>query len=217
VASLFRFVAVLLGVALLVGAGVVHGLWTDRWEPSLELERSVQRLAELPADIGSWKGEAYEQDAEALTQTGAVAHYSRTFTDPTSGERVLVVLLAGKPGRMSVHRPENCYRASGYELAGEPIRCTVRPSGTAAAEFWTGVFVREEATGPTHTRIYWTWYDGEHWVAPDSPRWRFARCRVLYKLYVIRNVAAATPPETGPCVRLLGELLPALERRLAAE
>jgi hypothetical protein len=216
--SAFR---VLVGLAVLVAGGVAHGLWTDRWRAPVELERAREVLAALPDDIGSWKGEAYEQDAESLALAGAVAHYSRTFTDPVSGERVVAVLLAGKPTRMVVHRPEHCHRAAGYELAGQPTRCTVQASGAGSdvqAELRTGSFVRDEESGPAQLRVFWTWHADKgsaFWEALDNPRWTFARCRVLYKLYVIRNVAGPMPLEDDPCVRLLGELLPILERALA--
>ena len=216
-AFVFRLLPVLLGLALLAGTGVVHGLWTDRWGASPELERAAQRLADLPDDVGSWKGEAYEQDAGSLRLAGAVGHYSRTFTDPQTGERVLVILLAGKPARMAVHRPEHCYQAAGYELTGKPTHCTVGPPGDSPADFWTGLFVRDEPTGPTQLRTFWTWSAGGRWEAPENPRWNLTRHRVLYKLYVIRNVAGSTPLEADPCVRLLGELLPILNRALTGD
>jgi len=212
-----RFLAIPVGLAVLLAAAVVHGLWTDRWEPSMELERAAQRLAELPPDIGSWKGELEEQDPDALKSAGAVGSYSRTFTDSLTGERVLVVLLVGKPARMSVHRPEHCYRSAGYELSGPPVRCTVAPPGTAPAELWTGLFAHDDPTGPSQLRLFWTWYAQGRWEAPENPRWSFARQRVLYKLYIIRNVAGSTPLDTDPCVRLMGELLPILNRALSSE
>src|SRR4051794_4250017 len=120
-----RFLLILIGLALLLAGGVAHGLWTDRWRPSGELARASERLAGLPADVHDWKGKEYEQSADALAVTGAVGHYSRTFTDPATGEQVLVMLLAGKPARMAVHKPEDCYRAAGYELASKPIKLTI--------------------------------------------------------------------------------------------
>jgi hypothetical protein len=216
VAFVVRYLAVPLGLALLVLGGVVHGLWTDRWKPSVELEEASRRLADLPANIGSWKGQVSEQDPDELRLSGAAAHYSRTFTDPVTGDQVLVILLAGKPARMAVHRPEHCYQAAGYALSGPALRCTVTPPREAKAELWTGLFVRNEPTGPSQLRTFWTWYAGDRWEAPDSPRWRFARQRILYKLYVIRNVMGSTPLEADPCVRLLGELLPILNRALSA-
>jgi hypothetical protein len=144
-----------------------------------------------------------------------VGHYSRTFTDPATGEKVLVMLLCGPPARMVVHRPEDCYRAAGYEMAEPPARLKVTPKGGEPAEMFAALFGRDEADGPTRMRIFWSWSLGGKWEAPGSPRFRYAGRPALYKLYVIRNVTgAACPVAEDPAVRLLGELLPILGREL---
>jgi hypothetical protein len=211
-----RKLAIVVGVMVLVGSGVVHGLWTDRWNPSDEVERAGERLADLPADVGSWKGEPVKQDAEDLQQAGALAHYSRAFTDPETGEQVMVLLLAGRAARMVVHQPEHCYRSAGFEMSGQPLSLKVTLRGGEEAELWTGLFSRDDPGGAQQLRIFWTWFSGERWEAPANPRLSFARRKVLYKLYVIRNVTGSTPLPDDPCVRLLGELLPILEQALSA-
>jgi hypothetical protein len=108
--SMSRRLPFLVGIALLLGAGVVHGLWTGRWQPSQEVAAAAARLHTLPDDIGTWKGEVAEQDPEDLKMAGAVSHWSRQFTDSVTGEQALVILLCGKSARMMVHRPETCYR-----------------------------------------------------------------------------------------------------------
>lgn len=213
-----RGILILVGVAVLLGGGIVHGFWTNRWRPSTELARAKDRLAELPDDVGDWKGTAYLQEADDLAITGAVAHYSRTFTDPATGDEVLIMLLAGKPSRMTVHKPEDCYRAAGYELVGEPVRLTVTPAGQPGADLWMGEFTRDDPSkGSSQLRILWGWFAADRWESPDNPRWAFARRPVLYKLYVIRSVQGAPPIQADPSVRLLGQLLPILTRTLTED
>ncbi len=213
-----RFAPILVGLGLLAAGGVVHGLWNGRWSSSTALPDAAAKLDGLPEDVGAWKGEAHEQDPEALALTGAAGHYSRTFTDPTTKDKVLVMLLCGKPSHMVVHRPEDCYRAAGYEMAGPAIRIKVKPEGGQDSEMFTGVFGRDEAGGPTQLRIFWSWLgsrEGAKWEAPANPRFHFARQPVLYKLYVIRNTAGMpVPAGQDPAVRLLGELLPILDKAL---
>ncbi len=211
-----RKLAIVVGVVVLVGSGLVHGLWTDRWKSTEDLERAAGRLADLPDDIGSWKGEAVQQDADDLKQSGTLAHYSRAFTDPETGEQVTVLLLVGPARKLVVHRPEHCYRSAGYELMGEPVSIKITPPGQQEAELLTGLFTRDDPGGASQLRICWSWFGGERWEAPANPRLSFARHSVLYKLYVIRNVAGSTPLPADPCVRLLGELLPILEQALSA-
>jgi hypothetical protein len=217
-----RSLPVLAGLAVLVGTGVVHGLWTDRWRHSAELEEAAERLALLPDDVGPWRGRLAELDPAELAGAGAVGHWARYLTDPASGETVLVLLLCGRPGRMSVHRPEHCYRAAGYEMAGDPLHVQVRPHGVPAgdggAEFFTALFARSTESGPETLRIFWSWLSAGEWKAPDHPRLEFARQRALYKLYLIRTVTGpASSLEADPCVELLGRLLPVLHRTLAPD
>lgn len=210
-----KFVSVITGICMLLAGGVANGLLTGRWSPSPLLAEAAAKLGALPGDAGTWKGTAHEQDPEALTLTGAVGHYSRMFIDPVTGEKVLVMLLCGKPAQMVVHKPEDCYRAAGYEMAGPAVRIKVHPKGAEEAEMFTGLFGREEAGGPTQMRIFWSWLSGDRWEAPANPRFHFAQRPVLYKLYVIRDVSGANVPiGQDPAIRLLGELLPILDREL---
>ena len=93
----------------------------------------------------------------------------------------------------------------------------IQPKGAEKSEFFTSLFSRDETDGPSRLRIFWSFGASGDWTAPASPRLKFAREKVLYKLYVIRNVSEATPLRDDPCVRLLGELLPVLDRTLWAE
>ena len=213
-----RFVAILVGFLVLVSVGVVHGLWTDRWHQSEDLSLAVERLAELPADLGPWKGLAYEHDAESLALSGASGHYSRSFLDPQTGDRVLVILQVGKPARLSVHRPEHCYQSAGYAMNGGAVKIQIHGDGVDSAEFFTAAFSREESSGPSQMRIFWAFSSGDRWEAPNSPRTRFARQGLLYKLYIIRNVSGSGGSlNDDPGVRLMGLLLPELKRGLFTE
>jgi hypothetical protein len=118
---------------------------------------------------------------------------------------------------MVVHRPEHCYRSAGYEMIDRPTSLTVEPKDGPPAEMWTALFAREQSSGTDRLRIFWSWLGSDRWEASASPRWRFARQRVLYKMYVIRNATQPIPLHADPCVQLLGQLLPVLERELKAD
>jgi hypothetical protein len=220
-----RSLPFLVGLAVLLGGGVAHGLWTDRWWSPDDLMEAAARVEALPDDPlaeekGGWRAEKYEQDPEELKVSGAVAHWGRMFTHADTGEKVLVILLCGKAKQMSVHRPEHCYRSAGYEMTASARRVWVADSGRSA-ELWSGNFARDEAgvkTGEAEQiRIYWSWYapGASSWKAPDSPRLAFAGKRVVYKMYVIRNLTTSIPAESDPSVELLGRLLPILDNALA--
>ncbi len=208
-----RNVHLLAGLALVLGTGLVHGLWTQRWGKSADLGEAVARLTRLPEDLGHWKAEPIAEDRESLTAAGAEGWWVRRYTNRRSGARVEVLLLCGQAGRMCVHRPEDCYRAAGYELATPPARFR-----QAGADFWTARFTREEPTGPVSLRIFWSWFGDGAWRAPDSPRWSLAHLPALYKLYVIRE---EPPGRTGrveddPAADFLHLLIPALSGALGS-
>jgi hypothetical protein len=206
-----RCAAILVGLMVLLGTGALHGFWTERWHRSPELEQAAQRMTELPNDIGDWKGEVLEQDADALALAGAVGYYGRRFTNQRTGESVQVFLMCGRAGRMSVHRPQDCYQTAGFVLMGPPIHCQIQPPGHEASEMWTGVFTKETATGPVQLRIFWAWGAAGAWTAPEVPRLAFARAKALYKLYLVREcVGPPGPIVNDPCVTLFGQLMPEL-------
>src|SRR5437588_9037498 len=92
---LFRLAPVLTGLGLVLLAGVVHGIWTQRWHHSPDLEAAAARLADLPGAVGQWQGEAAELDAQDLGASGAAGYWMRRFTHRRTGEVVTVVLLCG--------------------------------------------------------------------------------------------------------------------------
>jgi hypothetical protein len=207
-----RAIPLLAGVAVVLGTGLVHGLWTQRWSKSADLGDAVGRLASLPEDLGDWKGGPGDEDRESLAAAGAEGWWIRRFQHQRSGARVEVLLLCGPGGRLCVHRPEHCYRGAGYDLAVSPTRFTPAAAGKPAAEFWTACFTKEDLHGPVNLRIFWSWFGDGAWQAPGNPRWSLAHLPALYKLYVIREV----PPGAGgriedePAADFLGLLVPAL-------
>lgn len=206
---MIRGFPLLIGLGIVVVVALLQGRWTQRWEKSAGLQAAVQRLTDAPGDLGSWKAEPSELEADALAAAGAQGSWVRRYTDERTGASVQIILLCGRPGPMSVHRPEHCYRGAGYDMLADPILCKI--SGERPADCWTTRFRKEEPSGEVTLRIFWTWFGGEGWRAPDSPRLAFAHLPALYKLYAIRELPSRPErPEQDPTLDLLRQLLPAL-------
>jgi hypothetical protein len=206
-----KFLLFLAALAVILGGGLAHGVWTERWHKSAELDAAAARLRLLPDDFPGWKGEVIELDEESATVAGARASWVRRFTHPQTGETLTAVVLCGKPGRTSVHRPEYCYACAGYEMTAPATPCLFD-----AAQFRTAPFVKPDADGPVHLRIYWSWSAGGPWQAPESPRVTFAACPALYKLYVIHETnSPGGRPDEGPAAEFIRQALPALNRALS--
>jgi hypothetical protein len=212
-----RPVATLCGCLLVLGTGLVQGVWTDRWRRSQELAAAAARLEEkMPGDLGPWKTEPVDLDPGALKAAGAVGHWARTYRHNRSGESVTLILLCGRSGQISVHRPEHCYRSAGYEMLTAPTLYKLRASAEPLGEFWTALFRKQEADGLTQLRIVWSWFAGNAWSAPDNPRLAFARYPALYKLYVIHEVPLTQDAvDDDPAVELMRRLIPELSAALS--
>jgi len=204
------------GLAVVIATGVVYGAWTQRWQKSADLEARAAKLRDLPDDVGRWKSQPAEIEPDALSMAGAEGWWARQFTDERTGARLLVILLCGRPGPISVHRPETCYADAGYGLVAPPVRYTPRIGADAPpAEFWAGDY-RQPEVGGQRLRIFYSWYGDGAWRAPDNPRWTFARLPALYKLYVIRETdGRGDRLDDDPAADFLRALLPGLSRTLA--
>jgi hypothetical protein len=205
------FVSSVALVTLIVVAGVVHGLWTNRWGETAELKAAVGRLDAIPRIAPGWQG-VERKLTEGQTKGIAGAFYHR-YVQQSSGKGVEIFILCDRPGVVAVHTPDVCYAASGFTI-GEKQTFQL-DTGAGPEQFITAVFKKESGGEPTYLRIFWAWNNTGPWVAPDEPRLAFATSKMLYKMYVIQELTAPDEPyENGPSVELLRQLLPGMRRAL---
>lgn len=210
-----RSVPILAALALVIVGGIVHGLWSERWETAAEFQHTVAQLPELSDDIPGWKAEPLPMEPGDLAMAGADASWSRIFTNVKDGTKLNVILLTGRVGRIAVHRPEHCYRGAGFDLMGSATRIDVKYDSTLAP-FWTARFRKQDVAGAINLRIFWSWFGANHWEAPDSPRWNFARSPVLTKLYVVHELSTGQEPaDSDPAIAFLDAALPRWSAKLA--
>lgn len=212
-----RWIASALGVAAVVACGAAHGVLTGRWQPAGADEAVVRKcLGRVPLTVGDWTGKPQEvPDADLL---GGVAGYSLVrYTNAQDGSLASVFLVGGRPGPVSIHTPDACYPAAGYEMASQ-TRVPLEAAGVPASEFWTAELVRTRAAEQRRMRIYWAWSAGDGWSVPDSPRLTFARVPTLYKMYLVREARVGEQPGAGdPSLAFLKVFLPAVQRALFTE
>jgi hypothetical protein len=189
-----RTASVLIGLAVLVISGLVHGFWGERWIPSTILQEAAARVDQVPLEIGDWNGQSVETDAGVFFQAGAQKYWTRTYVHARKKTAMLVILMCGRPGRMSVHTPEVCYRGAGYETAGKPERLTVQSElGEDLGNFRTARFSKQAGVA-SNLRLYWAWNAHGTWQNPDSPRNEFAGEPFLYKLYLSHDAPGVSNP-----------------------
>jgi hypothetical protein len=204
-------------VLLLGGGGEI---WTDRWTSGRgqDLEAAAARLGRVALAIGDWTGQELELDARENARTGISAGLLRRYVSRRTGAPVTVLIVCGRPGPISVHTPEVCYAGAGYEVI-EPRTRSIVPiaAGTPAAELWKVRLRKVESIVPEVLAAHYAWSATGVWRAPGrDPRFEFAGHPVLYKLYVIEQLAPADEAETDLSREFIRVLMPALGEALFA-
>ncbi len=199
-----------------LASGIAHGLWTQRWTSTQDVEAAAARMPRLPLTLGDWQGQNLEFDTRQL---GPVSGYLyRRYVNQRTGVVVTMSLAFGRSGPVSIHTPDVCYAASGFEAASiRKFTPTLDPS-QPPAEFQTAQFLRTRTAEQKYLRVFWSWNAGGVWRVSDYPRLAFApRYPVLYKLHLVREMAAPDEPLDGdPCVEFMERLLPELQRTVLA-
>jgi len=212
-----NIIRIIAALTLIIGAGLVHGSWTNRWRPSPALAAQAARLDSIPMVIGDWTAQPYELPPRELAAAGAVNSLTRRYTNASRGISLNVMLLCGLPGDISTHSPEACYPGVGYTLGDITVRPVAYGSPERRAEFRTAVATRG-GTNPLTLRIFWGWNASEGWLAPQDPRWTFGSEPALCKLYVVRETSGVTvDPRDDACNDFLTLFLPAIDRSVFSD
>src|SRR5262245_45471716 len=93
---------------------------TDRWKPHAGLEDAAARLENVPIDFGEWRGKRQKLDDEGFTRFGIKNYFACEYRHARTGFTVSVLLVCGRSGPISVHTPDVCYKAIGFEPSGDP-------------------------------------------------------------------------------------------------
>lgn len=203
-----RNLAFLAAIAMLLVSGVLYHLLA---KDAAQLEPAAERVASVPKTFGDWQGHDEETDRESFEQAGAKGYWMRQYVNRRTNEAVLVILMCGRAGKMSVHTPEVCYRGAGYELNGQPATSSLGAVGS----FWTAQFTKKP-TSSANLRLYWAWNAKGKWEASASPRWEFRGEPFLYKLYVSRDISRQANVAAGAdvAVNFMREFLPVVDASL---
>lgn len=190
---------------LIVGAALVNGAVTQRWSVFAPDPARTERLHGFALRFEDWQ--PTEVPTEMPTNERSIAT-ARRYVSATSGHSAVVTIISGIPGSVSTHTPDVCYVGSGYKALRGPRKETLELAGGATVTFYIADFEKKTATKAERVRIRWAWSTDGTWIAPDNPRWQFARqlsaAPVLFKLYVatpLPEVDGDGVPEDEPATK----------------
>jgi len=212
---MLRMFPTLAAMMAALACGTVHGLWTDRWHLSDEPAASAARLSQVAPTLDDWE---MAPTADGKQFKGAAGYLYRQYVHKRTGQKVTLFMVCDRPGPVSIHTPDVCYGAVGYEVM-KPTRFSPRlAEAEPAASFWTARFKKQTASEASDLRIFWAWSATGSWEAADDPRLAFARQPALFKLYLIREALGTeeVPLDQDPCMQLMRQLLPEFRRTLFA-
>ncbi len=197
---------------LAISFGFGEGLWTGRWAHSDVLDVAAKQLGKLPKTIGEWESTDRELSREEVVMAELSGHVMRTYTRKETNQVVSVLLVCGKPGPISVHTPDICFKGIGFQMTTEPV---VLPYEELTARFWTTRFEKGNSPVEQYT-VLWGWTTDGTWVAANNPRIEFATQNVLHKLYVIRPLGTkdTAPKDDAPLNEFLSVFMPSVNLAL---
>src|SRR5262249_49124868 len=120
---------VLAGFAVILTAGLVHGLWTDRWTSPRAIEEACARLRGCTPALAGWTFEDQEMADTAIAKAEVTGYRRWRCVRQSDGQVLTVLLLCGRFGPLSVHTPDVCYGGVGYQVAGKIARTTFTVPG----------------------------------------------------------------------------------------
>jgi hypothetical protein len=208
----WNLLRITVAATLIVGAGLVHGAWTNRWGPSPALAAMAARFESVPMVVGDWTATPFELGPRERRMAGAEAYLARVYTNAARGTSVSVLLLGGLPCDIASHTPDVCYPGAGYALS-TPATFEYRPRDDGRREGFRTATAARGGANPSVLRIVWTWHASSGWAAPEDARRAFASEPTLCKLYIVRDTGgAAVEPDRDPCNDFLDVFLPVLDR-----
>jgi hypothetical protein len=205
---------IILAFATILGPGIAHGLWSDRWEISDEPLASAARLSQVPLVISNWQGIDLKMNPRQIEKAGLAGFFARRYTDRANEINFVVFLTCGKPGPASLHSPDICYPGAGFQRKTNIKKFDLDgPNASNKTEFAAAEFEKPNSE-KDRVRVYWSWYASGTWQVPTQPRWTFGNQRVVHKLYVIQPLLGKSQAAEETGTNFLQTLIPELQKSL---
>jgi len=202
-------------VAVTFFSGNLFGRWGYQgWDEAAAV------LKELPMDINGWRAETEEELEETSISMLRIqnSYLSRTYTNRDTQASVLLILMVGPTGRITVHTPEGCFGGRNFLQEGTrervPIDVRLESGEDKVDTFWRVDFVRQSLAAGANNRIsfYYGVNAGDEWQAVDYPRVTFQRYRYVYRIQA--EAYTGTGEDEDHVKKFLEDCLPTIHEYL---
>lgn len=215
---MIRYLPIVAALGIILAAGAIQGVWTDRWATAYDFASKQAALREVPLTIGDWAGRDLNFDPAPYSHAGIRCGLERMYVNSVTGQTVTIMIVGGPPGPISVHLPETCYGAAGYEVQGTRVPYAV-PEGSSNGPgnaFWIARFENKKQAIGRELSIHYAWSADGRWNAPEGDaRLAFASQPALFKMYVIQEVFHGQDlSRNNACEAFLREALGPISRTL---
>jgi hypothetical protein len=207
---------------LLLGVSGGVRFWRDREFAALAEQSAACPfpLAELPRTMGTWQmtDAEVQLDPEVARFAGASEHVLRGYLDQKTGDQATALILYGEAGMVSLHLPDVCYPAAGYQLFRGPVDRTVEVPGVKGpVRYRWAIYVRRAGGVSRYEEVYHSFlHDGE-WLTEASGRWKTFRYHPsIFKVQVAHPISGLDEGREGPALSLLTEFVRLISDRLGA-
>jgi hypothetical protein len=180
-------VYVLLAAICLLGSGVVHGLWTDRWAGTDVVPGEIV-LGRVPDKIGAWVG----TDLPPLDHPGSISSLHRQYTNELTDRSVNVLLTTGSVQMISDYPITRLFRGHPYRAVSEPSSLSFWCLHEGFKERILHGFFSSDYYEPANLKTQqliavWAWTEDGVWESPIKPQDRFDQRGEVYRLYVTQD------------------------------
>jgi hypothetical protein len=199
-----------------LGSGWVHGRMANRWGQDAMLRHAADRMSKgPPRRLGPWRlVKTHQAEAGVIELLQCAAYLHAAYTNDQTGDTVVVAIVGGPAGPVSVHAPEMCYSATDYEIVGDQKQITVTDREGTLHRLWQLHAKSPHAFKP-NLRVIYAWNSGRGWQASTVPRLAYAGLPVLYNLQLVGPPNDNTiPGNPDPCHEFLAHFLARIDDRL---
>jgi Protein of unknown function (DUF3485) len=176
-------------------------------------------LADLPRTMGTWQATDAEVqlDPEVARFAGASEHIMRGYLDQKTGDQASALVLYGVAVAVSLHVPEVCYPAAGYQLFRGPVDRTIEVPGVKGPiRYRWAIYTRRVGGLDQYEEVCHSFYHDGEWLAEASDRWKTFRYHPsLFKVQIAHPISELREDNESPALSLLTEFVRRIGERLS--